>query len=235
MRKIVKIVIISLILIPLMVEAKEYRNIKKDYKMIFPDYYYIIDEENIEENRTFIESYGIPADNIKSILKTREEVTVAIRSDEQIIIHIDVIEDRTSKKIWELSRVKEKEISEIKEEISKEIGEIITSQEYREIEYEVGKNKYLKTVIEKEEGTYLVLYTTIYNGKRYSVKVEGYDKERKGESLAEIESMYGSFEITKRIDKPILRRDMMWVIVGGILLIGFTCLLVIQKKKPNKK
>ena len=223
------ILIIGILLVPIVVMGKEYNNRKNDFRIEVPESYYVIDENNIEENRSFIESYGMFAEEVRNIFKGSDEVTLGLRSDEQVTMHIRVSSDNETRKIWKIETASEKELEKIKNQTKGSLStreNEITYQEYTE-------KKMIKTIIEYEDH-YEINYKSIYNGKNYEIDFESYDIENKEETIEEIEGIIETFTYTKEEEKPSpFEADWIKVLLIVILVIGLGGVIyeIIKTKK----
>lgn len=238
MKKRIILLIILIGFFPFIVEAKEYNNIKNNFKITVPETYYVIDETNIEENKEFIESYGITLESIREVFKDAKEVTIGIKSDDQVTMHIKVSENRNSQGVWDLNNADSKQLASLIQMIKNNYK----AQEYKLISQEYieptdqNNIKFLKSVIEYTNGDYEINYHTVHNGKHYDMSFISYDINNQEEILAEIESIQGSFEFTKTLNK-LLNKDkefkiIILIIVGILSIIGIVYeVLRIKRKK----
>ena len=227
MKKILNVLIIFL-LIPGIVLGKEYDNKDSNFSFAIPDSYYVIDESNVEDNKAFIEHYGIFTNEVEDIFKESNELVIAIRSDELVVMHISSYEDKDSKRIWNLFTSSTNKHNKYKSSIKNKLSNIV-EQEY--------KDKFLYTLIEEEDYTD-VYYSTIYNGLNYEIKFTVYDTTNKEDSMKEIENIYQSFSFTKEIDKPLFG-DISWfkvvlIVISLLALTGIGYELIKKNKKRKK-
>jgi len=235
MKKSLIILSIIILFIPISVKAINYSNEKNNYKITFPDSYYVIDEANIEDNRAFIESYGMFTDDLKGLFEDTDLVIEAIRSDNQIAMNLYITKDTNSNSIWNLNSASEKKLDNFKNNINKTIEgnyEII-SQEY----VIVNDNKFLKSVIEYRNNHYEIYYHTINNGKSYSLKFNSYELDNMDRSLAEIESIYGSLEFLKVEKKSLSSTVILRIIlvIVFIVVLGVGIRYILNNKKESKE
>lgn len=213
MKKIIKIMIVIImgsVFVPINVFAKEYVSQNYGFKFETTDTYYLIDESNIEENRAFIESYGLTAADLVEMFKSEELIVLGVKSDELVTFRIKVWTDSKSEKIWDISKASETELEDNKKTIQEEItndSANIENQEY------LNDNRFLKTVIKKSSQFEEIYYHTIQNGKNYEIKFEDYNIDNREISQGEIENIYNSFKFTDPKEKPIGN-----IIVNSILI-----------------
>jgi hypothetical protein len=59
MKRMLSIIILAILVLPTRVSAGDYSYENFNFRMVFPDSYYVIDESNVYENTAFIESFGV--------------------------------------------------------------------------------------------------------------------------------------------------------------------------------
>jgi len=231
--------LILLFLVPICVNAGEYLYEKYHFKMTFPSSYYIIDIGNVDDSKAFIESYGISLENIKNIFENSDQVTVGIKSNEEITMYVKIIEDRTSKWTWNLHRASKKRIAALQKTILDNIEgtyEIVTQEQL-----EINDILFIKTKLRHEAGHYQINYHTIHNGKHYEINFLSFgDGETKctieeissiqKEAFNEINEIINSFKFTETLRAPVNL-----TIVITLLLVFIAVMSVIGIRKNKKK
>ena len=230
-KRVVIIISIIVLLAPIIVRGKEYTNHERNFKLETPDTYYVIDEMNIEENIAFIEYYGMFPEEIRNIFRGSDEVTLGLRSDELVTMHIRISRDNESRRIWNILNSSNRELERFQDLIKGRLTSSdseVTYQEYTE-------NRYIKTIIEYEDH-YEIDYQTILNGNYYEILFESYDIEERDNTVEEIEEIFETFTITKVEGRPITSPpDWVKVVLITVSVIGIIGVIteIIQYKRKK--
>ena len=235
MKKILSISILTLLLLPMGVWAQASNYEFRNFTMNFPNSYYVINEHNVDEHAAFIESYGILPENVKEIFSTSNEVTLALRSDEQVAMHLYINEDEFSKQVWNLVDASDSQRKTFEHDISGSLEGDYTIAEQRFVLLGEPSNEFLKTVAEFADGHSDISYATLHNGFYHELKFNNYSLGNLEDTMAEIENIAASLQFASTEDRPPTDSGTVWIIIGAALfVVGTTIYLVVTKlKKPS--
>lgn len=214
------IVCLLVVVMPMTAWAKGYDYEDHGFKINFPDSYNVVDRDNVDSHARLIKSYGMSVEGIKSIFDASDGVLVALRTDELAAARVHVRTDQFTKELRNLTDASDKQLDEFKSIVNDDIlvvmGGDVKLQEY--VNSGDGGVKFLKTQVEYENDYKDISYYTISGGKQYILKFSNYDTHDTYKTSAEIDKVFGSFEIAKP-EMQLVRDPKLLMTVGGMMML----------------